>query len=287
MNHSGKTIMRPFSIFRPKNDPNGILFNSPHSGMYLPEDFLTQITIDPALLHYSGDILVDQLIRDVPKSGATAFINHYARTYVDTNRDIQEIDPEMFHNPDIRPTTKSQKVARGFGIFSRKSYNGQNIYGAKLPATEIDHRLMRVYHPVHDALRNALNDLHQQQGFCLLIDCHSMPSYGFIDPSLSNSKQPDLIIGDCFGTSCPVEFSRRVARFFTERGLKVTFNVPYAGGYNTKTYGKPADQRHAIQLEFSRALYMDEKTLEPHDGFNALQDLLTDLSENVANFFCL
>lgn len=274
--------MQPFSIFYPKNDPNGILFNSPHSGMYLPEDFLTQIILDPALLHHSGDILVDQLVRDVPKSGATSFINHYARTYVDTNRDAQEIDPDMFHNPDIRPTTKSQKVARGFGIFSRKSYDGQDIYEAKLPAAEIDHRLSHVYHPVHDALRNALNDLHQQQGFCLLIDCHSMPSYAFIDPSLSNSKQPDLIIGDCFGTSCPENLSRHVARFFTERGLKVTFNVPYSGGFNTQAYGKPGDNRNALQLEFSRALYMDEKTLKPHEGFSPLQLLLTGLSENLA-----
>ncbi len=279
--------MQPFSIFYPQNDPNGILFNSPHSGMYLPEDFLTKIILDPALLHHSGDILVDQLIRDVPKSGATSFINHYARTYVDTNRDAQEIDPDMFHNPDIRPTTKSQKVARGFGIFSRKSYNGQDIYGAKLPAAEINHRLSHIYHPVHDALRNALNDLHQRQGFYLLVDSHSMPSYGFIDPSLSNSKQPDLIIGDCFGTSCPERLSRHVARFFTDHGLKVTFNVPYAGGYNTRTYGKPGDHRHAIQLEFSRALYMDEKTLKPHDGFNVLQKTLTEFSENISNFFCL
>lgn len=279
--------MQPFSIFYPKNNSNGILFNSPHSSMYLPEDFLAQITIDPALLHHSGDILVDQLIRDVPKSGATSFINHYARTYVDTNRDAQEIDPGMFHNPDIRPIAKSQKVARGFGIFSRKSYNGQDIYGAKLPATEIKHRLMRVYHPVHDALRTTLNDLHQRRGFCLLVDCHSMPSYAFIDPSLSNSKQPDLIIGDCFGTSCPENLSRHVACFFTDQGLKVTFNIPYAGGYNTRTYGNPNDNRHAIQLEFNRALYMDEKTLEPHTGFSALQKMLTEFSENISNFFCL
>jgi len=277
--------MRPFSIFHPKNDPNGILFNSPHSGMYLPEDFRTQITLDPALLHHSGDILVDQLIRDVPKSGAMSLINHYARTYVDTNRDVQEIDPDMFHNPNLPPTVKSPKVARGFGIFSRKSYDGQDIYGAKLPATEIDHRLSHVYHPVHDALRDALNDLHQQQGFCLLIDCHSMPSYAFIDPSLSNSKQPDLIIGNCFGTSCPERLSQHVARFFTDHGLKVTFNVPYAGGYNTKTYGNPGDHRRAIQLEFNRALYMDEKTLEPHDGFTALQKMLTEFSEDISNFF--
>ncbi len=274
--------MHPYSILSPAGPQNGILFNSPHSGTYLPDDFLEQISIAPEQLHYSGDMFVDRLITDTPKFGATGFISHYARTYVDTNRTAREIDPDMFINPPQRDKfTKSDKVMQGFGIFSRRSYDGQDIYSHPLPASEINRRLDRVYHPVHAALSELLEKIHQDHGYYLLLDCHSMPSYSFIGQELSRAIQPDLIIGDCFSQSCIGKISQHVAGYFTNHGLKVTFNTPYSGGFNTQEYSRPTGGRNTLQLEFNRALYMDEKTLKVHDGFMPLQDLLTGLSDNL------
>lgn len=278
--------MNPYSIIQPECPPNGVIFNSPHSGTYLPEKFLKQISVDPSLLRYSGDFLVDQLIRDTPLFGASCFLNHFVRTYVDTNRTCREIDPEMFQNVNQKHNfEQTGKVARGFGLFSRKTYDGQEIYQDKLPFPEIDHRLNLVYYPVHKALRSLLDHCHLKHGFYILLDCHSMPSYEFIDPGLSNTKQADLIIGNCFGDSCHKNLTQHVANYFSNHGLNVAFNTPYAGGYNTQHYGNPLDNRNALQLEFCRALYMDEKKLKPHNGFSALQLLLTGLSENLAEFF--
>ncbi len=52
-------------------------------------------------------------------------------------------------------------------------------------------------------------------------------------------------------------------------------NKPYAGGFITEHYGQPARDRHAIQIEINRALYMHEQTLTPHDGFLRLAADLT------------
>lgn len=275
--------MQPYSIFSSKSNNISLIFNSPHSGTFLPDDFLKQISIAPNLLHYSGDILVDQLIRNTPLFGATCFINHFARTYVDTNRAANEIDPDMFRNSaQERGFDRTNKVARGFGLFSRKSYSGQDIYPGKLPYSEIAHRLDLVYHPVHKALATLLDHGHQHHGFYLLLDCHSMPSYEFINPGLSNTSQPDLIIGNCFESSCAPDLSQHVANYFIQNSLNVAFNGPYPGGFNTQHYGKPDQQKTTLQLEFNRALYMDEKTLKPHAGFDTLQNLITGLSENLA-----
>lgn len=274
--------MQPYSVFEPICQQNGVIFNSPHSGIRLPDRFLEQISIDPSLLHYSSDLLVDQLIRDTPLFGATAFINHIARTYVDTNRNPREIDPEMFADAGQSANfITTNKVARGFGVFSRKSYNGQEIYQKKLPFSEIHQRLDLIYNPVHKALSSLLNKSHQKHGFYIMLDCHSMPSYEFIDPEYSNAKQPDLIIGNCFDDSCREHLAQHVANYFTNHGLRVAFNIPYSGGYNTQHYGKPEENRNTLQLEFNRANYMDEKTLKPHKGFSSLQLLLTGLSENL------
>jgi len=274
--------MQPYSLFLPNCPANGIIFNSPHSGTYLPEEFLKKISIDPALLHFSGDLLVDKLIAETPRFGAAAFINNYARTYVDTNRSAREIDPEMFHNlPPTLELLKSSKMARGFGVFSRKSYNGLDIYPEKLPAGDINHRLDQVYHPVHNALNGLLQQQFQSHRYYVLIDCHSMPSYAFIDPGFSGAKQADVVIGDCFQSSCHERLGAHVAKYFSNHGLKVIFNVPYSGGYNTQHYGQPNNAKQAMQLEFNRALYMNEKTLEANDGFRPLKDILTGLSENL------
>jgi len=274
--------MRPYSIILPTAEQNGVIFDSPHSGTYLPESFVRQIAIDPALLHYSGDILVDQLIRHVSRHGATRFINHYARTYVDTNRSAREIDPDMFSGLGrMNNFEKSDKVIRGFGVISRKSYNGRDIYEDKIPAREIDVRLDQVYHPVHRALGGILREIHQKHNFYILIDCHSMPSYKFLDPTLSAVAQPDLIIGNCHDKSCSRRLTRHVADYFTRHGLNIKFNAPYAGGFNTRHYSCTDDNRHAVQLEFNRALYMDEETLEQNSGFDVLQSLLTGLSESL------
>jgi len=279
--------MASFSIFRPQTPPNVILFNSAHSGTQLPSAFLKKIAIDPALLHYSGDIFVDQLIKKTPFFGATILINHQSRTYVDTNRSPLEIDPDMFVN--LTKNTdfdKTDKVMRGFGVFSRKAFNNQDIYDDKLPESEIRYRLDHVYYPVHNALKKQLDNFYQKKGFYLLLDCHSMPSHAFIDPGLSNDLQADVVIGNCFGQSCSDELSQHIRKFLAYHGLKVAFNIPYSGGYNTQHYGSAKDHKNALQLEFNRALYMDEKSLEPHEGLLNLQHVITELSENLNDNLC-
>ena len=53
-------------------------------------------------------------------------------------------------------------------------------------------------------------------------------------------------------------------------GYTVCRNKPYAGGFITEHYGRPARGLHALQIEVNRGLYMDEYRLEPHRGFERL-----------------
>ncbi len=72
----------------------------------------------------------------------------------------------------------------------------------------------------------------------------------------------DIVIGDCYGESAAPALSAEVHRRPTHLGFSVARNAPYAGGYTTKMYGKPDAGVHALQIEVSRALYLDEPTLE-------------------------
>jgi N-formylglutamate amidohydrolase len=64
---------------------------------------------------------------------------------------------------------------------------------------------------------------------------------------------------------------------FTGAGLKVARNRPYAGGFSTRTYGRPQHGVHALQIELSRHLYMNEVTLEKNEGFGAIRQLVDRL----------
>ena len=61
-------------------------------------------------------------------------------------------------------------------------------------------------------------------------------------------------------------------------GYTVAHNKPYAGGFITEHYGRPARHLHALQIEVNRGLYMNERTFQKSAGFDALADDLTRFS---------
>ena len=62
-------------------------------------------------------------------------------------------------------------------------------------------------------------------------------------------------------------------------GYRVARNTPFAGGHTTQTYGRPAAQVHALQIEINRALYVDERTLERTNGYTRVRADMTRLAE--------
>ena len=64
-------------------------------------------------------------------------------------------------------------------------------------------------------------------------------------------------------------------------GYSVEYNHPYKGVELVRRYGDPARHRHSIQVEINRKLYMDEATLEPHEGFAPLERDLRSLVERL------
>jgi N-formylglutamate deformylase len=119
----------------------------------------------------------------------------------------------------------------------------------------------------------------------VLIDCHSMP--GNIRVSGSGLR-PDFIIGDRYGTSASGELSRTAMRLLEDMGFSVVRNKPYAGGFITEHYGRPAKGLHALQIEVNRGLYVDETTLAKKPDFAVLQTaiaaFLQDFSDHVEDY---
>ena len=67
-------------------------------------------------------------------------------------------------------------------------------------------------------------------------------------------------------------------------GYDVAINDPYKGVELVRKHGRPAEQRHSLQIEINRKLYMNETTLEMTAGFAVLQANLNRLLQSVSTF---
>jgi N-formylglutamate amidohydrolase len=252
------------------------VFNSPHSGRFYPRDFLAATCLDRSEVRRSEDLLVDQLFAPVVALGAPLLAANYPRAYLDVNREPYELDPKMFVGRlPAYANIRSLRVAGGLGTIPRVVSDAANIYKAPLPVEEALARIERIYRPYHDALRRLLAHTHVAFGIAILIDCHSMPSNIRGGPA---RVRPDFVLGDRFGASCMPALTDCAAETLQALGYTVCRNKPYAGGFITEHYGRPARGLHALQIEVNRALYMDEFRLEPHRGFERLSADLARLA---------
>ena len=66
-------------------------------------------------------------------------------------------------------------------------------------------------------------------------------------------------------------------RALAMQGFAIVRNNPYAGGFSTEHYGRPALGLHALQIEINRALYMDEERIERTAGIKRITQAVTTL----------
>jgi N-formylglutamate amidohydrolase len=263
----------PYEIWRPEGGKDGALvFASPHSGRHYPADMGASVRLGASAMRSSEDALVDQLIGAAPRHGATVIVARYARAYVDVNREPYELDPAMFEDelPEFA-RGRTARVAAGLGSIARLVSEGREIYDRKLTFAEANGRIEAVHQPYHAALRDLLDQTRSRHGGAILIDWHSMPgaAAGQGGP-ISGRRQVDMVLGDRFGSTCSEDLTGLVERELSTMGYVTARNAPYAGGYTTEAYGRPVDGVHALQIEISRALYLDEARLAPGDGFARL-----------------
>jgi N-formylglutamate amidohydrolase len=264
-------LAQPFSVAEPDVQTVPLVFSSAHSGSDYTPEFLAESRLEPRTLRRSEDFCVDRLFAAAPDYGAPLLAAHFPRAFCDANREPWELDPEMFED-SLPPwvNTTSTRIGAGLGTIPRVVASGEVIYGRKLHFVEAEDRIRRCWEPYHTALRSLIGQTVQRFGVCVLIDCHSMPS-------TMGHATPDFVLGDAFGTACDPSLVGRVELCLRRLGYSVRRNDPYAGGYVTRHYGRPRDGVHALQIEVSRRLYMDERRIEPHGGFVRLRNDLSDL----------
>lgn len=270
-----------YALIRPDVRTTSVVFASPHSGRDYPASFLRRAVLNANEIRSSEDAFVDQLFEAVPSHGAPLLTANAPRAYLDLNRGPDELDSALIEG--VRRSAHNPRIASGLGVIPRVVANGRHIYRGKISLTEAHERIARCWRPYHDQLQTLLDESNNTFGEAILIDCHSMPHEALENVGPPGSARPDVVLGDRFGATAAGSIVERVEAAFASAGLRVARNMPFAGAFITQHYGRPSRQQHAIQIEIDRALYMNERTLEPNHNFDAFKALLSGVVAEITD----
>ncbi len=258
-----------------------VVFASPHSGRTYPESLLKRSVLNRNMIRSSEDAYVDQLFSSVAEFGAPLLAAAMPRAYLDLNRNSDELDPALIQG--ARRHGHNPRVTSGLGVIPRVVANGRAIYSGKLTMDEARLRIDTYWRPYHTRLKSLLAESHQLFGQAILIDCHSMPHEAVALAGGSRRARPEIVLGDRFGAAASGVIVDQIEAAFADAGLNVARNTPFAGAYVTQTYGRPARHQHAVQIEIDRSLYMNEETIQPNGNFEALRDVLRQVTAQITS----
>lgn len=258
--------------FRASGRARAVLLSSPHSGRLYPERLLRAAKLGRDGLRPLDDGPVDVLLEPARAHAAGLLAPLLPRAWIDLNRAPDEIDPGEVKGAFPAASSRSVKVRAGLGLVPTR-IGGVAIYRERLAAADLEERLATAYWPFHRALDRELAALRALHGVAVLLDCHSMPRASVAQ----QAGMVDIVVGDRHGRTAAPSITSSVVRALRERGFAVAVNRPFAGGFITETFGRPADGLHALQLEVRRDLFLDEADYRLHQGVGPLGAALAEV----------
>jgi N-formylglutamate deformylase len=272
----------PYVLSLPKVSAIPLVCDSPHSGVIYPADF--QYSVATPILRTGEDTYVEELWEAIPAVGGTLLAANFPRTYIDPNREEDDLDPNLLAEPWTTELHPTEKTRLGHGlVWSRVA--GHPIYDRKLWVGEVENRIGSYYRPYHETLQKQIDAAHERFGVVWHLNLHSMPANSYEVLELPTDKVlADFVLGDRDGTTCDPTLIGIVEDYLVERGYTVARNDPFKGVALIARIGRPSENRHSLQIEVNRSLYMDEESYEKSANFSTLQRDLAGLCSRIADF---
>lgn len=270
------TLPSVLAIHRSDGPMGPVVLDSPHSGRHWPDDFATLVDADR--IRTSEDVDVHVLYARGPRHGAALLEALFPRAYIDPNRAAGDVDLELIDGPWPDAYTPSGKSRIGKSLIWRCLDDGTPLYAAPLPVAAVQRRIRDYLLPYQAALKALLDEAHAVHGRVIHINCHSMEAVGgAMAEGGGGKRRAEVVLGDRDGTTCDPALTARVAAFFRVRGYEVAINDPFKGVELVRMYSDPAQGRHSLQIELSKAVYLRPGTRERNERFDQVQAHLGEL----------
>ena len=181
-------------------------------------------------------------------------------------------DVERFADDDLEVMSKF-----GMGVLYEKCDNGNQL---RTVTQELKSAVLKDYYWAHHKKLNHVVKNHLEQSkSCLILDCHSFPSFPLTRALVQDHNTPDFNIGtDSYHTpSYLIEASRE---FFKSKGLSLGIDTPYSGSIVPMEYYQKDPRVSSIMLEVNRRMYLNEPGNEKSIGYQRTKEIIQD-------YFCL
>lgn len=239
------TVPPIFRYLPSRSEEIALLVTIPHTGTHVPADIASRFA-SPAMGEGTmADWHLHELYAFLPRLGIDVIHATHHRFVVDLNRP-----------PNAAPLYPGRFET---GLVPTETFQGEAIWRVPPDAADIARRLDQFHGPYHQAVERRLQEKVREFGRCYLIDAHSVESRA---SRLHGRLQEDIYLGDRDGTTCDAWFTQFVRELLEAKGLKVSLNHPYKGGYTTAHYGMGGagamEGLQALQIEMCQHLYMKE-----------------------------
>lgn len=200
--------------------------------------------VPQALALEDTDWFLDRLYAFAQDLGVGLLVPCYSRYLIDLNRPSE--NTPMYpgrNNTELCPTRR---------------FTGEPLYrpGQEPTEEEVLTRVQQAWQPYHQALEQELTRLRAEHGHAVLFDAHSIKSRL---PWLFEGELPHLNLGTAAGRSCdPALRTRLQAVLLSQQRYSQVVDGRFQGGHITRSFGRPAQGWHAVQLEMCWRSYMDE-----------------------------
>lgn len=228
----------PFHYIPPQQSNVPILISIPHCGTNIP----SQLNIKTN--HCTDtDWFLEELYRFAPQLGIGILHATFARYVVDLNR-----------SPESTPLYSDGRIITD--AIPLQQFDGTPLYDIPPTQAQRNARIDEYFLPYHEELERKLQALRSTFGWALLLDAHSIKRHV---PTIQPAPFPDLILGTNEERSASTNIIAPIWHFLQESSYHATHNTPFKGGYITRSFGRPSENIHALQLEMSQDLYLDEE----------------------------
>jgi N-formylglutamate deformylase len=220
-----------------------LIVSFPHTGLELPSDCTAGI-VSVELARHDADWYVDLLYAFAYDLGATTVHTVLSRTVIDVNRD-----------PSGASLYPGQATT---GLVPTETFDGRPLYRDGTPPmpSEIERRKELYFAPYHAALAEELARLRGLHKRVVLYDCHSIRS---VIPRLFPDELPVFNIGTDGGKACDRALTERIAAICAASRWSYVVDGRFKGGWITRTYGRPVDGVHALQMELAMRGYLPDE----------------------------
>ncbi len=255
-----------------------VILSVPHGGRFYPSQMIKNA--DLHAMRTLEDVGSDLIVMPLVSAEQSAIIAKCSRAIIDVNRPKSALDPKLIKNDNNKAVTIANDrwqryIHSGYGVIPRLSAKRLPLYNVP-PTYEVVKQRIDCWHQTYHALiSQTLDDAQQIFQKSFLLDVHSMPQ--------SSPGLADIVIGDMNGHSASKDFSDIIKKELKKFDLTYSMNTPYAGGFITEHYGKPKVNKHAIQIEINRDLYLQEDYKIRSKAVRELGVVLSEIVKSVSS----